>query len=168
LNVIRPSEGEAAALAPQKWIVCEQSGRWAAAMRVARSRLPNVHPMPHFYEVRTLGELATQLDENGRDLALIEVGIGNLTEVLQLPLRRRSQLSQFVALLETSADQSQTIAELLWEVGVLEVVESPRQLAGLFALQNRLAAGCRPIRGGVDDRQSFADWAWSTLPWQDS
>ena len=152
---------------PQKWIVCEQSGRWAAAMRVACARLPKAHPMPRLYEVRTLRELSTLPDEHGRDLALIEVGPGNLTEVLQLLVRCRSQLSQFVALLGNPADQAQPIAELLWEVGALEVVESPRQLGGLIALQNRLAAARGPSVGGVDERQSFADWAWSTLPWQD-
>jgi hypothetical protein len=124
--------------------------------------------MPRLHEVRTVGELAKQLDENGRDLVLIEVGVGNLTEVLQLLVRRRSQFSQFVALLDSPSDQSQPIAELLWEAGALEVVESPRQLAGLLALQNRLAAARRHRGNGVDERQSFADWAWSTLPWQDS
>jgi hypothetical protein len=168
LNVIQPSDREAATLAPQKWIVCEQSGRWAAAMRVACSRQSNVQPMPRLYEVRTLGELATHLDEHGSGLTLIEVGTENLREVLQLLVRRRWQFCQFVALLENVAHQSQPIADLLWEVGVLEVVESPRQLVGLLALQNRLATVRRPIGGGVDERQSFADWAWSTLPWQDS
>jgi hypothetical protein len=153
---------------PQKWIVCEQSGRWAAALRVACSRQIDAQPMPRLYEVRTLGQLSTDLDEQGRDLTLIEVGPGNLTEVLQLLVRRGSRLSQFVALLNDPADQSPPIADLLWEMGALEVVESPRQLVGLLALQNRLRAARRPIGGGVDERRSFADWAWSTLPWQDS
>lgn len=166
--MIQPSDREAATLAPQKWIVCEQSGRWAAAIRVARSRQSNVQPMPRLYEVRTLGELATHLDEHGQDLALIEVGTGNLTEMLQLLVRRRSQFCQFVALLENAVHQSQPIADLLWEVGVLEVVESPRQLAGLLALQNRLATARRRIGGDVDERESFAEWAWATLPWQDT
>jgi hypothetical protein len=166
--MIPPSDREAATLIPQKWIVCETSGRWAAAMRVARSRSPNVQPLPRLYEVRTLGELATQLDEDRLDLVLIEVGTGSLTETLQLLVRRRPQISKFVALLDSAAYQSQALAELLWEVGALEVVESPRQLAGLLALQNRLAAARSPLGNRVDERQSFADWAWSTLPWQDS
>jgi hypothetical protein len=98
---------------------------------------------------------------------LIEVNPKNLTEVLPLLLTGSSQLSQFVALLDNPAGQLQLIADLFWEAGALEVVESPRQLAGLFALQNRLAAARGPSVGGVDRRQSFADWAWSALPWQD-
>jgi len=52
-------------------------------------------------------------------------------------------------------------------VGAAEVVESPRQLCGLLALHNRLTAARGPIFSGLADRQSFAEWAWSTLPWQD-
>jgi hypothetical protein len=122
--------------------------------------------MPRLYEVRTLGELSTSLDEDRRDLALIEVGPGDLTEVLQLLVRRRPQL-EFVALLNHSDDQSPAIADLLWEMGAREVVESPRRLGGLLCLQNRLLSACGERTGGVGERQSFADWAWSTVPWQE-
>jgi hypothetical protein len=164
---------------PQHWIVCERSGRWTAALRIAFSRLAEAQTIPRLYEVRTLGELLTHLDEHGCDLALIEVGMENLAEVLQLLMRSGARLAQCVALLEDSHDQrrqsaaashepdTQPIADLLWEAGAAEVVESPRQLRGLLALHNRLAAARGPIMGGVAERQSFAEWAWSTLPWQD-
>jgi hypothetical protein len=119
------------------------------------------------------------LDEHGNGLALFEVGRENLTEILQLLMRRGRQLGQFVALLEETGPSRQAaagiisepgmqpIADLLWELGVVEVVESPRQLNGLLALHDRLAAARSPMIGGTAERRSFNDWAWSTLPWQE-
>lgn len=113
-------------------------------------------------------------------MALIEVGHKNLTEVLQLLVRRGPRLTQFVALLQDAPDQAslptamtdesarQPVADLLWEVGALEVVESPRQLGGLMVLLDRLAAARGTNVKRVAERQLFADWAWSTLPWQDA
>jgi hypothetical protein len=166
-------------LTPQKWIVCEQSGRWTAALRTAFARLPKDQFPPRLYEVRTVGELSKHLDEQGRDLALIEVGRENLLGVAQLLVRRGTRPAHFVALLEDRIDQrhsaaatlgelgAQSVVDLLWEAGAAEVVESPRQLNGLLALYDRLTAARGLIFSGPADRQSFAEWAWSTLPWQD-
>lgn len=168
-------------LAAQKWVVCEESGRWTAALRMAFARLPEVRSAPRLYEVRSLGELSTYSDENRCDLTLIEVGRENLTETIQLLIRRGSRLSQFVGLLKESVPQqrhaaapihgepgSQPIADLLWEAGAADVLESPRQLQGLLSLHSRLDAARSPILGSFAERQSFPDWAWSTLPWQDA
>jgi hypothetical protein len=167
-------------LAAQKWIVCEESGRWVAALRIAFARLAKTHTAPRLYEVRSLGELSPHLDEHECDLTLIEVGRKNLTDVLQLLVRRGSQPGRFAALLDdtiphrypviATPDKSDTqeFADLLWEVGAAEVVESPRYLRGLLRLHSRLAAAHGPVTDGVGIVQSFGDWAWSTLPWQDS
>jgi hypothetical protein len=164
----------------QKWVVCEDSGRWAAALRIAFARPSKVQPTPRLYEVRSLGELSVRLDEHESDLTLIEVGRKNLTDVLQLLMRRGPQLGQFVALFEDTVPHrhsvittpgepdSQEIADLLWEVGAAEVVKSSRQLCGLLGLHSRLAAARGPVTVGVGIGQSLADWAWSTLPWQDA
>jgi hypothetical protein len=162
-------------VAAQKWVVCEESGRWVAALRIAFARWSKVQPTPRLYEVRTLGELSTHLDEHGCDLMLIEVGRKNLADVLQLVLRGERPLARFVALLEDAdrqrhrvvATAGEPVADLLWEAGATEVVESPRQLRGLLGLHSRLAAARGRVIGGADASQSFADWAWSTLPWQD-
>lgn len=163
----------------QKWVVCEQSGRWSAALRIAFARLPKGRPTLRLYEVRTLAELSTHVEEHGSELALVEVGRENLADVLQLLMRRGPQLGQFVALLEetgpspqaapgTSGESGlQPVADLLWELGALEVVESPRQLRGLLAVHDRISATRAPTMCGLAESQSFADWAWSTLPWQD-
>jgi hypothetical protein len=165
-------------LTAQTWIVCEKSGRWTAALRTAFARLPEVQPPPRLREVRTLDELSSYLEEHGHDLALIEAGGGNLTAVLQLMVRRGPMATQFVALVDdadiqprhpaiTTGNGTQPIVDLLWEAGAMEVVESPRQLNGLLALHDRLSAAHGTINSGVNESQSFADWAWSTLPWQD-
>jgi hypothetical protein len=170
LNTIRPNECSVMKLIAQTWTVCEQSGRWTAALRTAFARPPEVEPQPRLYEVRTLEELSARLDEHECDLTLIEVGEGNLAEVLKLLVRHGRTPGRFAALLASSADHNgrQRMVDLLWEADVAEVVESPRQLQGLLALHNRLPVARGPINFSVDASQSFADWARSTLPWQDS
>ena len=178
MSGIQPSDGEAVMPVPQKWVVCEQSGRWSAALRVAAARWLKGGPTLRLHEVRTLGELSSHLEEHGSDLALVEVGRENLTDVVQLLMRRGPRLSQFVALLDEaspsrqaaagiSEPDTQPLADWLWELGALEVVESPRQLRGLLALHHRLAAARGPSMNGAAARESFAEWAWSTVPWQD-
>jgi hypothetical protein len=166
-------------LATQKWVVCEESGRWAAAIRVAFSRWPKAHTTPRLYEARTLGELSSQSDEHGCDLALVEVDRWNLTHVLELLERRGPRAAQIVALLQdvgtqrhaaaaiTGEPSMQAVADLLWEAGAVEIVESPRQMCRLSALHNRLAVAQGSIVRNFVEPQSFAERAWATLPWQE-
>jgi hypothetical protein len=166
-------------LAAQKWVVCEESGRWAAALRVAFSRRPAAQPVPRLLEVRTLTELSAQLSEHGCDLALVEVGRQNLSELLDLMTHRGPGDAEIVGLLEevdpprraalaTTGDPgTQRIADLLWEAGVVEIVESPRHVGRLAALHSRLAVAHGSIVSDFVEPQSFAEWAWSTLPWQE-
>src|SRR3954468_15735489 len=166
-------------LAAQKWVVCEELGRWTGALRVAFLRWPKTQTAPRLYEVRTLGELSTQSDEHGCDLALVEVGRQNLAEVLKLLVHRGPRASQLVALLEDVGAQghaaaaiagdpsAQAIGDLLWEVGAVEIVESPRQMGRLLALHNRLVVARGSIPVDFVESRSFAEWAWSTLPWQE-
>jgi hypothetical protein len=161
-------------LASQKWVVCEESGHWTAALRVALSRWPAAQTAPRLYEVRTIAELSTQSDEHGCNLALVEVGRQNLTEVLTILAHHGPLTSQFVALLGVDAadtikghPSTQAVADLLWEAGAVEIVESPRQMCRLLALHNRLAIAHGSIISDFVQAQSFAAWAWATLPWQE-
>src|SRR4051812_44000326 len=88
LSTIRPSERKETMLAPQRWIVCEKSGRWTAALRTTFARDSEVEVPPRLREVRTLEELSSHLNEHEHDLALIEVAAGNLPAVLDLLVRR--------------------------------------------------------------------------------
>src|SRR4051812_20954516 len=121
-RAIRPIDCEASMLAGQKWIVCDESGHWAAALRVALARLPNA-PKPRLYEVRTLIELSIHMDEHGGDLALIEVGNRNLAEVLQLLVRHASQRVRFVALLEDVVPQPDSAAAIVDQPGTSPVAD---------------------------------------------
>lgn len=164
----------------QKWVVCEESGRWTAAIRVAFSRWSKVQIAPRLYEARTVGELSTHLDEAGCDLALVEVGQQNLSEVLQLMAHRGSHSPRLVALLDnvvphghtgtaiSGEPSTQAVADLLWEAGAVEIIATPRQTCGLLALHNRLVVARGSIPVDSVESRSFAEWAWSTLPWQDS
>jgi hypothetical protein len=152
----------------QKWVVCEQSGRWAAALRATFARLAKTRPSPRLYEVRSFDELSPYSDASGCDLTLIEIGPANFAETLHWLTQRGSRCDQFVALLKTDSRGGDPIAEMVWEIGAAEVVESPRQLTGLLALYKRLLAARHPIKGSWAERPLFADWAWATLPWQEA
>jgi hypothetical protein len=149
----------------QTWIVCESSGRWSAAFRIAFAGLRNNRIALRLSEVRSLSDLKGRVDERPYDLILVEVGESNLAEVLET-LNNLPMLSgQFVALVD---DTICGAMDVLWEAGAIEVVESPRQLRGLLAIGNRIAAAKTATRGGPAERQSIADWAPSMLPWQDT
>jgi hypothetical protein len=66
-----------------EWIVCERSGRWAAAVRAALGRSAwSSSAVPRVYEVRQLGELRERLAERPDGLALVEVQRENFGDVL--------------------------------------------------------------------------------------
>ncbi|HEX5471639.1 MAG TPA: hypothetical protein VFW73_07115 [Lacipirellulaceae bacterium] len=171
---------DARMLANCKWIVCEQSGRWTAALRIAFARTSLANLAPPLYEVRSLAELTARLDEHRDSLGLIEVRQANFAEVLELLVQSvTGRPSWFVALLDDSLWQGdvtdsarighkQEVADMLWEAGVVDVVDSPRRLKGLLELPGRVAAARRPMVRPSANSQTFSEWAWSLLPWQDA
>lgn len=161
------------------WIICELSGRWAAALRVALSRLPGAGFAPRLYEVRSLTEFAALLDNHRNSLGLIEVQKANLSEVLQLLADKHSrQTGQFVALLDyplsppysapATSHDSRTVIDVLREAGVADVLESPRNLHELLSLGKHFAAVARRSAGYTAESRSVADSALSALPWQNA
>jgi hypothetical protein len=115
--------------------------------------------------LRDLAEIATLPRERETDLVLIEVGAANLTQVLDLAARLNSERVPFVALLKDAVERSR-LRDLLWEAGAVEVVSSPRDSRGLLELCARSATHSPEGPDNRFDQQSFADWAWSLLPWQ--
>jgi len=158
----------------QTWVVCEQSGRWAAGLRLAISRRPNERLTPQLYEVRGLPEFLLLLTERSIELALVEVGRSNLADVLELLAESRlARTSRNVALLDRSvfeinSAERRAVSDALWEAGAVDVIESPRSLVRLFELGERI--GDLSVKSGHNslERQPVAEWAWSLLPWQAS
>lgn len=149
----------------QSWLICEESGRWAAALRIAFDRSEHIPLPPRLTESRNLAELSNPPSERQADLVLLEVGTTNAAQVLEFAARLGVEGTPFAALLK-DALQSDRLTDLLWEVGAAEVVSSPRDLRGLLELYGRSTAHSRAGLGKSLDNQSVADWASSLLPWQ--
>lgn len=142
-------------------LICELSGRWAAALRMAleRSATTGRRPPSRIQEVRRLAELVTAIDENPTALPLVEVQPDNLTSILALLAQFSDQSIPIVALV----DDSQSV-DVLYEAGAAFVVETPRQITAALKLAIHLATS--PNSPTVDESASIADWAHAALPWQ--
>jgi hypothetical protein len=147
------------------WIVCETSGRWTAALRVALARQDLVHG-GRIQEVRSLAEVVAA-QEASSALVLFEVRPDNLAASMNWFFRGWQHGTRAVALLgaELAADQA---AEALLEAGALAVIESPRHMAAVLGLAGRVAVS-RTIRTQKSvTALTIAEQAWASLPWQDA
>jgi hypothetical protein len=163
----------------QTWIVCESTGRWAAALRTAFSRSPHIQFSPRICEVRSPAEFYARLNEESGSIGLVEVRQANLADVLKLisgDSHRRPL--EIVALLDhsprqigrvdtASPDHQQQMVGILWEAGATAVIESPLHMCKLAALGNRRAAAVDSIIDPLAKVQSVEAWARSRIPWQD-
>ena len=166
---------------PPSIIVCEATSMWASALRVALARQPNGKSLaapPRIFETRTLPALKTALTENAPQLALVETRPDNLAPILQMFAERR-QPPPFVALLSESLRPAQRarfakssnhdlVADALAEAGALAVVQSPRHIAAVLPLAEKLRAAHTDRSKNFDDNLSISELAWAALPWQDA
>src|SRR3954447_21188909 len=160
------------------WVLCEQTGRWVAAIRLAFLRLGSSKISPRFFETRTLHELRTELKVRRANVTLVEVRRDNLPQVFELfSSEPCSGASHLVALMDCSLwhtdeselsfrDRKQQIVDALREAGALEVVESPRRLHGLVQLAERLSS--RGVLSPELNNPPIGGWARSIIPWQDA
>jgi hypothetical protein len=165
-----------------EWIVCERTGRWATALRMAlgRSGWPP-QSVPRLFEVRQLGELAARLDMRPDSLALVEVQRASFADVLiwLAEAGREHRRARFVALVDRGVWESigsglasrrcdrRPVVDALREAGADEVVTSPRQLQGVLALGRRHASLRAVHPNSLSAQMSIAAWAWQSLPWQE-
>jgi hypothetical protein len=164
-----------------EWIVCERSGRWAAAVRAALGRSAwSPSAVPRVYEVRQLVEMKERLAERPDGLALVEVQRENFGDTLTWLAKasQENRSARFVALVDRgvwgSVEQGavsrqrnrRLVVAALREAGAADVVTSPRQLGGILALGERHASLRATECGGPTPEISIADWAWASLPWQ--
>src|SRR5688500_5853901 len=114
-------------------IVCEKTGRWAAAVQAA---LPGLR----LAEVRSLTQCQRELDASPQSIAAVEVAAESLEVILRWLVQMSSRYpdARLVALLVPELESAEA---LLREAGVVEVltstIEAP-QLAGMAARQARL------------------------------
>jgi hypothetical protein len=162
-------------------LVCERTGRWAAALRVGVARqIRNSSREAQIYEARSLDELAERLATRTHSLALLEVHLSTLGKLLPwlADHSRRLPRIRFVALLDDAlgiaanreikqlSGPSQDVVAALLEAGAADFAHSPRRLQHVFALAERHAAIVADANRQPKPAQSIADWAWSQLPWQ--
>jgi hypothetical protein len=172
------------------WIICERTTRWAAALRMAFS-----HPSRSLaystalHEVRSLPELSDQLTKHQNSMALIEVTPDNLEAALgwlAAATNREEHLTAVALLDYRRTDNSvrpligkdgqdcpsyscDIVATALREAGATDVIHSPRQIRPVLALGDAHAAKCNVAASRCPAAdQSFENWAWSLLPWQDT
>jgi hypothetical protein len=165
------------------WIVCETSGRWAAALRLAIAREGAAHRctgLPRrIQEVRSLAEFDLAMSESHAALGLVEARLDNLAAVLELLSRGWKRNARLAALLDESLRRqlvrvnSQRLShrdatDALCEAGALAVIETPRHISRLFAAAERLLAFRTRVLESEGDPTSIADRAWAALPWQDA
>lgn len=154
------------------WIVCERSGRWAAALRTALARRSPRDAAPQSLdEVRNLADLTTRLHEFPTSLALLEVTLKNLDATLAWlsETSRRSPHMRAAALLDHGfSDNLPVVATALREAGAAEVILSPRQLQPVLSLGRHFTSKTRDAALPLTADQSIEKWAWGLLPWQDT
>jgi hypothetical protein len=176
------------------WIVCERTGRWAAALRTSlagqynwaslavdeRARsTPTISSDRRVYEVRSLAELTSRLQERPAAVALVETHAANLTRVLHWlsDARDRHADARFIALLDSSLVTGERapergpvecneVTDALLEAGAAEVAESPRYLQNALALARQHWAPSHDVPP-FSTPQPLVEWARSLLPWQD-
>jgi hypothetical protein len=166
---------------PNSWIICETSGRWAAALRatIARSTCnrANANLPSRVREVRHFYEFQTSIAEQRFTLALLEVQRHNLQDTLNfLSAYRRSDVPIVALLHESLGDNTQgdqrppnsfqSAADVLREAGVVATVDSPRRISEIFALSQSLTTS-HSQSTAARSQLSFTEWAQAALPWQD-
>lgn len=163
-----------------RWLVCERTGRSAAALRIAvardAARRRNDRNIHRIKEFRGLRELSESLPNDHPAIALVEVGEENLADVVEFLSGQHNKHLRFVALkdesLRKSADNTKLIvpdrdfvSNTLFEAGAVDILETPRQISRLLPLAARLAQADSCFSKSPRD-YSIAEMAKLALPWQ--
>ena len=147
---------------PAEWIVCEQTSRWASALRRALESGDTPHRLR---ELRHLAELDAEFAVRPSALAAIEVDRGNFAQLLAwLPTARERHVhARCVALVDRSlAEELDEICDALVEAGAQAIATSPRRLEAVVGLGTQHAK----IAANTNVNASFVDQVWASLPWQ--
>jgi hypothetical protein len=149
---------------PPSWIVYERAGHWTAALRQAIDRAIQINARrssPDIRETRTLADFKAAYSERPATLGLVEVRIESFATVLDLLSSESTRRTPIVALLHQPLP-----ADALREAGALAVIDSPRRITSVLELANQISTTQSHTHG--KESVPIADWAWSSLPWQDA
>lgn len=137
-------------------ILCEKSGRWAAALRRALGK--QLVPMA---ETRSIAQCGAALRSAPASLVALEVTSANLDAALGLIVhaRREDSAARIVVLLDAGAESAES---LLREAGGMDVLLTPRDASRLAGLAVRHLALAPRQELGL--RQQIAE----RLPWKRS
>lgn len=163
------------------WILCENSQRWAAAIRHSLRRRPADCEPRRILETRTIDEMLSRLDMQPDSLVLIEVTPANFLNILDVVAHAvpRFPLAHFAVLLDgqllpsreagqrSPSSNSHETLDALAEAGASAFATSPRKLRGIFDVAGKHADCLREQTSPPADLP-LAAWAMSLLPWQDA
>jgi len=171
-SVLLPEEAAAARL-----ILCERTGRWAAALRreleaQQRKRASCAEPPagisdktyvsplpPRVEETRSLARAFRALAEAPASFLIVELSRANVDALLG----RMAELARWFPLARLAVLSDRRLAGYGWlmrEAGAVWHTCSPRRLAPLAALARRhLVSGPRP-------RRTLREQIWAGLPWK--
>lgn len=179
------------------WVVCDRTGRWAAALRVAiardgayRTDESNSHRIK---EIQGLAELNESLDElgalrcasrlNGRSLlmrspvVLVEVGEESLADVLEFFSARHGDNLKFVAMMDERLEKSTArVKTLIRKPDFTSDVLFEAGVVDVLKSPRQIARlfplAARLVQAGscfgkTTGDDSIAEMAKLALPWQD-
>ena len=137
---------------PARLIVCERTGRWAAALRHEL-----VDSGVRVWETRALDDCWNELAESPASFVVLELG----ADVAGLVGRVMCQAGQFpAARLAVVADRSLVDHQwLMREAGAVDFLCSPREAGSLAQL------ACRHLAQAPPRQQGLAERIWASLPW---
>jgi hypothetical protein len=153
-----------------EWIVCESTSRWAAALRLALDRDPQLRAGDvRLYETRLLKELTARLAERPDAFVAVEVREQNAGETLAWLAWATGRFgrARFVALVDRGMMSGRRdLDDALREAGALDVARSPRQLQQTVELFGRHAALSHRAAGILAANRPLEEQVWNLLPWQ--
>jgi hypothetical protein len=158
------------------WIVCETTGRWAAALRVALERQAATSQyagtQDQIHELRSLDEFHARATEFPNAIALIETTPDNLPTVLHLAANPDSARIPLIALLSkdlaSPLRRAGTTTDILLEAGALAIVTAPRRIAEILPVTRKAFAAIAQATASNPTDNSLEAWAWAQLPWQEA
>jgi hypothetical protein len=140
-------------------IVCERTGRWAAALRRDAAGAPRILET-RILETRTLDDCRAELRLHPQALVVCEVTENNLPRVLRLLVELQATSPATRAMI-VGARTLERHEALLREAGAVHALFSPRSMRAAGDMLRRQAAGAS------SEPESLETLAWSRLPWGD-